>query len=146
MRTGRGDLHWTTSKCNAWCLICRVGQNHIYTVYLRFFWQGNHQIYGHIRCIYTVLANPRLVAYGDKDVGVMSSTAHTVIFSPQLTSPWPEISGAMHNIWIYGYAGLPYSSQLCIPHLASPCTRISRGAIHNMGTGLQKGLWFIVAG
>jgi hypothetical protein len=29
--------------------IYRVGQNHIYTVYIRFFWQGNHQIYGHIR-------------------------------------------------------------------------------------------------
>jgi len=36
----------------------RVGQNHTYTVYIRFFWQGNHQIYGHIRCICTVLANP----------------------------------------------------------------------------------------
>jgi hypothetical protein len=36
----------------------RVGQNHIYTVYIRYFWQGNHQIYGYIRCIYTVLANP----------------------------------------------------------------------------------------
>jgi hypothetical protein len=40
------------------CPICRVGQNHIYTVYVRYFWQGNYQIYGHIRCIYTVLANP----------------------------------------------------------------------------------------
>jgi len=38
--------------------IPRVGQNHIYTVYIRYFWQGNHEIYGHIRCIYTVLANP----------------------------------------------------------------------------------------
>jgi hypothetical protein len=37
----------------------RVGQNHIYTVYIRYFWLGNHQIYGHIRCIYTVLANPK---------------------------------------------------------------------------------------
>jgi len=27
-------------------------------VYIRYFWQVNHQIYGHIRCIYTVLANP----------------------------------------------------------------------------------------
>ena len=36
----------------------RVGQNHIYTVYIRYFWQGDRQIYGHIRCIYTVLANP----------------------------------------------------------------------------------------
>jgi hypothetical protein len=37
----------------------RVGQNHVYTVFIRYVWQGNHQIYGHIRCIYTVLANPR---------------------------------------------------------------------------------------
>ena len=36
----------------------RVGQNHIYTVYTRCFWQGNHQINCHVRCIYTVLANP----------------------------------------------------------------------------------------
>jgi len=28
------------------------------TIYIRYFWQGNHQIYGHIRCIFTVLANP----------------------------------------------------------------------------------------
>jgi len=34
--------------------ISKVGQNHIYTVYIRCFWQGNHQIYS----IYTVLANP----------------------------------------------------------------------------------------
>jgi len=32
--------------------IRRVGQNHIYTVYIRYSWQENHQIYGHIRCIY----------------------------------------------------------------------------------------------
>ena len=44
--------------------MCRVGQNHIYTVCIRYYWQGNHQIYGHIRCIYTVLANPRYVAWG----------------------------------------------------------------------------------
>ena len=28
-------------------------------MYIRYLWQGNHQIYGHIRCIYTVLANPK---------------------------------------------------------------------------------------
>jgi len=39
-------------------LILRVGQDHIYTVYIRYFWQGNHQICGHIRCICTVLADP----------------------------------------------------------------------------------------
>ena len=37
--------------------MCRVGQNHIYTVYVRYLWQGNHQIYGHVRSICTVLAN-----------------------------------------------------------------------------------------
>ena len=42
-------------------VIYRVGQNHTYTVHARYFWQGNHQIYGHKRCIYTVLANPKYV-------------------------------------------------------------------------------------
>jgi hypothetical protein len=36
----------------------RVGQKHIYTVCIQYFRQGNYHIYGHIRCIYTVLANP----------------------------------------------------------------------------------------
>jgi hypothetical protein len=34
------------------------------------FWQGNHSIYGHIRCIYTVLANPMHVV-------IVMATAHT---------------------------------------------------------------------
>jgi len=38
--------------------ICRVGLNHTHTVCVRYFWQGYHQIYGHTRCAYTVLANP----------------------------------------------------------------------------------------
>jgi len=28
-------------------------------VYIRYSWQGNYQIYGHIRCIYTVMTNPK---------------------------------------------------------------------------------------
>ena len=27
-------------------------------MYIRYFWQGNYEIYSQIRCIYTVLANP----------------------------------------------------------------------------------------
>ena len=58
-----------TPKCFhlplAGIIMCRVGQNHIYTVYIRYIWQGNHQIYGHIRCIYTVLANPNYVTFCD---------------------------------------------------------------------------------
>jgi len=34
--------------CGLW-IMNRVGQSHIYTVCIRYFWQGNHQIYGHIR-------------------------------------------------------------------------------------------------
>jgi len=44
-QTGSGQPH-----------MYRVGQNHIYTVYIRYIWQGFYQIYGHIRCIHTVLA------------------------------------------------------------------------------------------
>ena len=28
---------------------------------IRYFWQGNHQMYGHIRCKYTVLDNPMYI-------------------------------------------------------------------------------------
>jgi hypothetical protein len=31
---------------------------YIYTVYIQYVLQENHHIYGHIRCVYTVLANP----------------------------------------------------------------------------------------
>ena len=42
------------------CSYCmrRVGQNYIYTVFLAGNSWEIHQIYGYIRCIYTVLANP----------------------------------------------------------------------------------------
>jgi hypothetical protein len=47
------------------CKIIRVGQNHMYTVYKRYFWQGNCQMYGHIWCVYTytVLTNPNNNAF-----------------------------------------------------------------------------------
>ena len=55
---------WHVTECRAvqLCGMHRVGQHHIYTLYIRCFWQGNHHIYGHVRCVYTVLANPRHVA------------------------------------------------------------------------------------
>jgi hypothetical protein len=53
----------------------RVGHNHIYTVSIRYLWQGNHQIYiiygdcgreitkftSYTVYIYTVLANPTYI-------------------------------------------------------------------------------------
>jgi hypothetical protein len=56
----------------AWLLVLHihsVGQNHMYTVYIRYFWQGNHQIYGHIRRTFTVLANPTLAASSSQRLG-----------------------------------------------------------------------------
>jgi len=41
--------------------INRVGQTihtYVYTVFIRYFWQGIYHTYGHIRCAFTVLANP----------------------------------------------------------------------------------------
>jgi hypothetical protein len=49
-------------------IMIRVGHNYIFTVYIRYFWQRNHQMYGHIRCIYTVLANPDYDACSDKQI------------------------------------------------------------------------------
>jgi len=49
---------------------------YIYT-YIRcvqYVWQGNHQVYGHVRCIYTyiytVLANLRMMLEGKKGKGL----------------------------------------------------------------------------
>jgi hypothetical protein len=82
------NQQWVSSVSSTWSSLARVGQNHIYgaytvllagrspyirsytlhiygsgqpyiyAVHIRYFWQGNHHIYGHIRCRYTVLANP----------------------------------------------------------------------------------------
>jgi hypothetical protein len=43
--------------------IFKVGQNHMYTMYIRYSWQGSHQVYGHIRCVYMVLANPTYICF-----------------------------------------------------------------------------------
>jgi len=54
------QIQYRCSTIAIWPLavvMTRVGQNNIYTVYMRYFWKGNHHTYGHVRCIYTVLAN-----------------------------------------------------------------------------------------
>ena len=75
----------TISRSNFGESIYRVGQNHIYTVYIRSFWQKNRQIYSYIRCVYTVLANPKyLVATHPKpDILYLSDiTPHKYRFLP----------------------------------------------------------------
>jgi hypothetical protein len=52
--------------------MCRVGQNHLYTVCIYGFWQGNDQIYRHIRCIYTVLAYPTYVRVDERQKEFLS--------------------------------------------------------------------------
>jgi hypothetical protein len=41
--------------------MARVGQNHKYTVCIRYFWQGIRHMYGHMRCIYTVYGHIRCI-------------------------------------------------------------------------------------
>jgi hypothetical protein len=38
--------------------VAKTMHTYVFMVYVRYFWQGNHQIYGHIQCTYTVQANP----------------------------------------------------------------------------------------
>jgi hypothetical protein len=61
-------LYFDQKQVHVWpliqvCSMYRVGQNHRYTVYIQYFRQGNHQIYGkkNIRCTYTV--RPTLSMY-----------------------------------------------------------------------------------
>jgi hypothetical protein len=69
---------------------------HIYAVYKRCFWQGNHHTYGHIRCIYTVLANPTHIRSVCK------------VF---LAGKSPSIRS--YTLYIYG-SGQPYTNTQCI--------------------------------
>jgi len=74
LRSSRGAIVWVGQN-NAREKRCTSEENeleacwpepYIYTVYLRHFWHGNHQICGHIRCIYTVLANPTSFTYSNE--------------------------------------------------------------------------------
>jgi hypothetical protein len=42
----------TVSVCTCTASVSRVGQNRTYTVCVRCFWQGSHQMYGHAVYIY----------------------------------------------------------------------------------------------
>ena len=65
---GSGMLRFWQGHCGIYPrVVSRVGQNHKYTVHIRYFWQGNHQIYGHVRCIYTVMANPSGKTWGVRE-------------------------------------------------------------------------------
>jgi hypothetical protein len=78
-------------KHSYWPAEIRVGQNHIYTVYIRYFWQENHQLYGHIRCKYTVLANPSWNEYAvtwSKATKLLNSLCHHV--KARLLACWNE--------------------------------------------------------
>jgi len=76
---------WRSSNCcslSSRCFTCgdgiRLGlaqtiHAYAYTVYVRYFWQGNYHTYGHIRCTYTVLANP---TYGTHTTGTLLIVNH----------------------------------------------------------------------
>jgi len=51
----------------------------IYGLYIRYFWQGNHHTYGHIRCRYMVLANPKYLAPSIKRVHTRCLVSDTII-------------------------------------------------------------------
>jgi hypothetical protein len=74
-----------------------IDQIHIYTVYIRFFWQENHQIYGHIRCIYMVLANPIHIIHVTKRslIHVQSKVALT---PHQVQSDYVAVSNKHNSI------------------------------------------------
>ena len=64
-------IHASERFLVAWCCVCIHASDlflglartiYIYTVYIRYLWQETHQINSHLRCIYTVLANPRHIA------------------------------------------------------------------------------------
>jgi len=65
-RTAVGLCDFVWSSCN--CLgMARTIHLYVYTVYIPWFLQINHHTYGHIRCGYTVLANPTIVVHAGSE-------------------------------------------------------------------------------
>jgi len=56
---------------NSFVELARIIHLWVYTVYVQHFWQGNHHTYGHIRCVYTVLANPIRLPHASKSLKLM---------------------------------------------------------------------------
>jgi hypothetical protein len=82
-----GGAHRPPSECSTGegvagqvlCYMIRAGQNHGYTVYIRYFWQENHQIYGQIRCICTVLADLKCEFVNSRTrIGLRGHTGHSL--------------------------------------------------------------------
>ena len=88
-----GDFQAKNTVCTPY--IYGSGQNH---TYIRYFGQENHQIYGHMRCIYTVLANPIYIRciYG---IFGREITKYTVICSVYTRfGPTLRVSGVVNHV------------------------------------------------
>ena len=82
----------------------------VYTVYIRYFWQGFHQIYGHIRRIYTVLANPMYNPHlQNRNVKAPSCAKHQSGLVPELA--WNMFPTA------YSYSASGFLAQVVQEHL-----------------------------
>ena len=53
LSTDTGEHVCRVSQNHIYTVYVRVSRNHIYTVYVWYFWQEFDQIYGHIRRVYT---------------------------------------------------------------------------------------------
>jgi len=54
--------------------LAKAIHTYVHTVYIQYFEQGNHHTYGHIRCVYMVMANPKVLT--NPVTGVMRRAKH----------------------------------------------------------------------
>ena len=91
------------------------------TVYIRYFWQGKYQIYGHIQCTYTVLLAGELPNIRSYTVHIHGSfgreiTKYMVIYGVYtvfLAGRLPSIRS--YTVYLYG-SGQAYSKSIHTQH------------------------------
>jgi len=111
---------------------------YIWCIHIRYFWQGNCQIYSHIRCIYTVLANPNHITvhhiYGVYTYGIfgreIAKYSHIRCIYTVLANPNHITVHHIYGVYTYGIFGreiTKYSHIRCIyTVLANPrCVTIT---------------------
>jgi hypothetical protein len=132
-----------------------------YTVYTRYFWQGNHQIYGHKRYVYTVLANPTCLSCFKQHRGNHQIYGHlryiyTVLANPTLfvlfqTTLWKSVLQGACVVVTRALSAQGFDYLSCIIHIfylfvidcwvpCNWCTNLLRSIVAQCcrGGGLSK--------
>ena len=103
-------------------------------MYIRYYWQENHQTYGHIWCVYTVVANPTYMKQGKIKRSSKAETTQEARNATQASFLTPYCSPLLNTQWssLAADNSLLITPQTLNGHHSLPITRCSSLLKHSM--------------